>query len=318
MFKSPIKHVDNIFAFNFLHMELSNCLHFDLAGMAQPPASSSNCRLDLFLNHIAAMEKLDGKCQSSEDGPQMQWRFSASAGLIKVITAIEQRSMPADHNHNQSTVAALIQAQADLPRFGNSLGWSWTKDNFSITKVLSYLLLKAAQNTSNCSNVFSHRQKMPEVHASLKYIPGVFASDVCNPELLATLTDTNEGVSTRTRLQRWCGLRGCKQDCQPNARFSWVFWCCPCCATFPSPYATIALDYPGLPSLDDLVQLPTVGDHCAPPLTLPGEALDVHLQRNVLAASFLLIAGGDLNNMTIMTSLTTNHFGIERHDGVCF
>jgi hypothetical protein len=70
--------------------------------------------------------------------------------------------------------------------------------------------------------------------------------------------------------------------------------------------------------LDDLVQLPTVGDHCAPPLTLPGEALDVHLQRNVLAASFLLIAGGDLNNMTIMTSLTTNHFGIERHDGVCF
>ena len=30
------------------------------------------------------------------------------------------------------------------------------------------------------------------------------------------------------------------------------------------------------------------------------------------------LRGGDLNNMTIMTSLTTNHFGIERHDGVCF
>ena len=72
MFKSPIKHDDNIFAFNFLHMELSNCLHFDLAGMAQPPASSANCRLDLFLNHIAAMEELDGKWKSSEDGPQMQ------------------------------------------------------------------------------------------------------------------------------------------------------------------------------------------------------------------------------------------------------
>ena len=284
MFKSPIKHDDNIFAFNFLHMELSNCLRFDLAGMAQPPASSANCRLDLFLNHIAAMEELDGKWKSSEDGPQMQWRFSASAGPSHQSHHSTWAALyaAADHNHhNQSTVAALLQAQTDIHKFkskNHSMGWqkathqgrSWGP---SRSRMLREIATSQVENKTcphlgtawgdpgpriifqsrRCSAIcfwrqqrihqtapmfFSHRQKMPEVQASLKYIPGIFASDVCNPELLATLTDTNEGVSTRTWLQRWCGLRGCKQDCQPNARFSWVFWCCPCCATFPSPYAT--------------------------------------------------------------------------------